>query len=103
MQMAEKSAGGFVPPRVVSQGEWLAARKRLLEKEKALTHQRDAVSAERRRLPMVRIEKDYLFESTHGRRTLAQLFDDRSQLIVYHFMFAPGWEQCCPSCSFLAD
>jgi predicted dithiol-disulfide oxidoreductase (DUF899 family) len=101
--MSEKSGGGFGPPRVVSQSEWLAARKRLLEKEKALTHQRDAVSAERRRLPMVRIGKDYRFETSAGTRTLVQLFDGRSQLVVYHFMFAPGWEQGCPSCSFLAD
>jgi predicted dithiol-disulfide oxidoreductase (DUF899 family) len=90
-------------PRVVSRGEWLTARKELLAKEKRLSRQRDALNAERRRLPMVRIEKEYVFDTPNGRKRLADLFDDRSQLIVYHFMFGPDWNEGCPSCSFLAD
>ena len=90
-------------PRVVSRAEWLVARKKLLTKEKELTRQRDALNAERRKLPMVEIEKEYLFEAPGGKKTLADLFDGRSQLVVYHFMFGPGWEEGCPSCSFLAD
>jgi len=90
-------------PRVVSQAEWLAARKQLLAKEKSFTRQRDALSAERRELPWVRVEKQYVFDAPGGKQTLADLFDGRSQLIVYHFMFGPGWEQGCPSCSLLSD
>ena len=89
--------------QVVSKDEWLAARKRLLAKEKEFTRMRDQLSAERRSLPWVRIEKEYTFEAPGGRQTLAQLFDDRSQLVVYHFMFAPEWEVGCKSCSFWAD
>jgi len=89
--------------RVASRDEWIAARKTLLAKEKELTRLRDQLSAERRNLPWVRVEKDYVFDGPSGKRTLADLFDGRSQLIVYHFMFGPGWEQGCPSCSFLAD
>jgi predicted dithiol-disulfide oxidoreductase (DUF899 family) len=90
-------------PRVVSQAEWLAAREDLLSKEKDFTRQRDALSAERRKLPWVRVEKEYVFDSPGGTQTLADLFGGKSQLIVYHFMFGPGWKQGCPSCSFLAD
>jgi predicted dithiol-disulfide oxidoreductase (DUF899 family) len=90
-------------PRVVSRGDWLTARKALLAKEKNFSRQRDALNAERRRLPMVRIEKEYVFDTPNGRKRLADLFDDRSQLIVYHFMFGPDWNEGCPSCSFLAD
>jgi predicted dithiol-disulfide oxidoreductase (DUF899 family) len=90
-------------PHVVSQAEWLAAREDLLTKEKDFTRQRDALSAERRKLPWVRVEKKYVFDSPGGTQTLADLFGGKSQLIVYHFMFGPGWEQGCPSCSFLAD
>lgn len=90
-------------PRIVSRDEWLAARKALLIKEKALTRARDQLSAERRRLPMVRVDKPYVFESSRGRRTLAELFDGRSQLAVYHFMMGPDWSEGCPSCSLLAD
>jgi len=90
-------------PTIVSRSEWNAARKRLLVKEKELSRQRDALSAERRKLPMVPIEKDYLFEGPNGRRTLADLFEGRRQLIVYHFMFDPTWDEGCPSCSFVAD
>src|SRR5215831_10104888 len=90
-------------PRVVSRNEWLAARKALLTQEKALTRQRDALSAARRALPWVRVEKAYVFDAPGGKETLADLFSGRSQLIVQHFMFGPGWEQGCPSCSFRAD
>lgn len=89
--------------KVVSEAEWLKARKRLLALEKAFTHQRDTLSGERRNLPWVRVEKQYVFDGQDGKQTLADLFDGRSQLIVYHFMFGPGWEQGCPSCSFLSD
>jgi predicted dithiol-disulfide oxidoreductase (DUF899 family) len=89
--------------RVVSQDEWLAARKELLAKEKDFTHQRDALSAERRKLPWVRVEKNYVFDAPAGKKTLAELFGRKSQLIVYHFMFGPGWEEGCPSCSYLSD
>ena len=90
-------------PRVVSQDEWLAARRELLVKEKELTHRRDAVSAERRSLPWVKVEKNYLFDGPAGKVTLGELFEGRSQLIVYHFMFGPDWEEGCPSCSFHLD
>ena len=89
--------------RVVSQEEWLAARKQLLRKEKEFTRFRDQLSAERRELPWVRVEKEYVFDAPGGKETLADLFDGRSQLMVYHFMFGPGWEQGCPSCSFVSD
>ena len=86
-------------PEVVSRDEWLAARKDLLAKEKELTRQRDALNAERRRLPMVKIDKEYVFEGPDGKRSLLDLFDGRRQLIVGHFMFNPTWEDGCPSCS----
>ena len=88
---------------VVSKGEWVEARKRLLAKEKEFTRMRDQLSAERRALPWMRIDKDYTFDGPNGRETLAQLFGDRSQLVVYHFMFAPEWDVGCKSCSFWAD
>src|SRR5688572_20468311 len=89
--------------QVVSRGEWLAARRAFLRKEKEFTRRRDELSRERRTLPWVRIEKDYVFEGPRGRQTLAELFDGRSQLAVYHFMFGPEWEAGCPSCSIVAD
>ncbi len=89
--------------RVVSQGEWLVARKAHLAAEKAFTRARDDLSRQRRELPWVKVEKNYVFDAPSGRKTLADLFDGRSQLIVYHFMLGPGWEAGCPSCSFLAD
>ena len=89
--------------RVVSQEDWLAARRQLLRKEKEFTRLRDQLSAERRELPWLRVEKEYVFDGPDGKETLADLFDGRSQLMVYHFMFGPGWEQGCPSCSFLSD
>jgi predicted dithiol-disulfide oxidoreductase (DUF899 family) len=89
--------------RLVSRAEWVAERKRLLAREKELTHLRDQIARERRALPRVRIDKNYVFDAPEGRCTLAALFEDRRQLLVQHFMFAPGWEQGCPSCSFMAD
>jgi predicted dithiol-disulfide oxidoreductase (DUF899 family) len=89
--------------RVVSREEWLVARKAHLEKEKEFTRQRDELSRERRELPWVRVEKNYLFDSPNGKKTLTDLFEGRSQLIIYHFMFGPGWVEGCPSCSFLSD
>ena len=90
-------------PRVVSRDEWLTARKKLLAKEKQLTHQRDALNAERRELPWTKVEKEYLFDGPNGKETLADLFAGRGQLIVYHFMFGPAWNEGCPSCSFNMD
>lgn len=90
-------------PEIVSEAEWLVARKDLLTREKEFTRQRDALSAARRKLPMVKIDKKYVFEGPDGKKTLAELFDGRSQLILYHFMFGPGWEEGCKSCSYLAD
>lgn len=89
--------------RVVSREEWLAARKAHLAREKELTRLRDKVSAERRELPWVRVEKSYLFDTPEGKKTLSDLFDGRSQLIVYHFMWLKEIEAGCPGCSFLAD
>jgi len=88
---------------IVTRNEWTAARKRLLVKEKEFTRQRDALSAERRRLPMEEITKQYVFEGPAGRRTLADLFQGKRQLLVYHFMFGPDWDEGCPACSFVAD
>jgi predicted dithiol-disulfide oxidoreductase (DUF899 family) len=86
-------------PQVVSREEWLAARKQLLEREKELTRQRDALNADRRRLPMVRIDKDYVFDGEGGQASLADLFGDRRQLVVYHLMYDPDWENACPGCT----
>lgn len=89
--------------KVVSRSEWLEARMQHLEKEKEFNRLRDKLSAERRELPWVRVEKDYMFEGAEGKHNLAELFDGRNQLIVYHFMFDPEWESGCKSCSFWAD
>ncbi len=89
--------------QVVSQEQWLAARTALLAKEKEFTKARDELSAARRELPWVKVDKDYVFDGPDRKQTLAELFDGRSQLIVYHFMLGPGWKDGCPSCSFLAD
>jgi predicted dithiol-disulfide oxidoreductase (DUF899 family) len=89
--------------RVVSSERWLAERKTLLAREKELTQLRDQLAQARRALPWVRIEKDYVFDAPEGRRRLADLFEGRRQLLVQHFMFGPGWEQGCPSCSYMAD
>ncbi|MGB5901604.1 MAG: thioredoxin family protein [Xanthobacteraceae bacterium] len=88
---------------IVSRNEWLAARKTHLAREKELTHLRDAVSAERRALPWMKVEKTYLFDSSTGPKSLDDLFGDKSQLIVNHFMLAPGWKEGCVGCSFGAD
>jgi predicted dithiol-disulfide oxidoreductase (DUF899 family) len=88
---------------VVSQDEWLAARKALLLREKEATHLRDAINAERLALPWVKVEKEYLFDTSHGKKSLADLFAGRSQLVVYHFMLGPGWGAGCHGCSFIAD
>src|SRR3954453_7697799 len=90
-------------PEIVSRDEWLAARTALLEREKELTRLRDQLNADRRRLPMVRVEKDYRFEGPQGGAALVDLFEGRSQLIVGHFMFDPSWDDGCPSCSAGAD
>jgi predicted dithiol-disulfide oxidoreductase (DUF899 family) len=84
---------------IVSREEWLVARQRLLIKEKELTRARDALNAERRELPMVKIDKDYTFEGTSGRARLLDLFEGRRQLIIHHFMFDPSWDNGCPSCT----
>jgi predicted dithiol-disulfide oxidoreductase (DUF899 family) len=89
--------------KVVSREEWLEARRAHLAREKELTRLRDQIARERRELPWVRVEKPYVFESTKGKETLAQLFGSHTQLLIYHFMFGPGWEEGCPSCSFLCD
>src|SRR5262249_23746271 len=94
---------GSENPRVVSRDEWVAERRTLLAREKELTRLRDQIARERRALPWVRVDKNYLFDAPEGRRALAELFQGRRQLLVQHFMFAPGWEQGCPSCSFMAD
>src|SRR6202011_2353981 len=88
---------------VVSEAEWLVARKDLLAREKEFTRQRDALTAARRNLPMVRVNKEYVFDGPDGKETLSEIFDEHSQLIVYHFMLGPGWEEGCKSCSYLAD
>ena len=88
---------------VVSQEEWLTARRALLAKEKEATHLRDELNRQRLALPWVEVTADYAFDTPAGRKTLAELFDGRSQLIVYHFMLGPGWTAGCPGCSFLAD
>ena len=96
--------GNDVPhPPIASADEWLTARKQLLTSEKELTRQRDRVNAERRRLPMIRIEKDYRFEGPEGKRRLADLFDGHHQLIVYHFMFDPEWDKGCTGCTGYID
>lgn len=90
-------------PEVVSRDEWLVGRKGLLAEEKELTRRRDALNAERRRLPMVEVTKEYVFHGPDGEARLLDLFDGRRQLVVGHFMFDPSWEDGCPSCSAGAD
>jgi predicted dithiol-disulfide oxidoreductase (DUF899 family) len=93
---------GNLPP-VVSREEWLAARRELLAKEKEVTRARDRVNAERRRLPMVRVDKAYTFDGPNGAASLLDLFDGRQQLVMHHFMFGPDWDEPCSSCSSAAD
>ena len=90
-------------PKIADHSTWLAARKELLEEEKALLRSRDALSAKRRELPWVLVQEPYAFETSGGTKTLADLFGNKNQLIVQHFMMGEGWEQGCPSCSFWAD
>jgi predicted dithiol-disulfide oxidoreductase (DUF899 family) len=90
-------------PPIVSRDQWLAERKKLLAPEKELTKQLDRVNAERRRLPMVKIEKDYAFDGPNGKQALNALFDGRRQLIVYHFMFDPEWDKGCSGCARWVD
>lgn len=90
-------------PEVVSHETWVTRREELLAKEKELTRLRDQLNAERRRLPMVKIEKDYTFTGPDGKATLQELFDGRLQLILYHFMFGPAWVEGCVGCSMLVD
>jgi predicted dithiol-disulfide oxidoreductase (DUF899 family) len=101
--MASTASSKTIVPKVVSQADWLAARKQLLKKEKEFTKLRDELSRERRELPWKKVEKQYSFQGPKGKEKFAELFDGRSQLIVYHFMLGPGWKEGCPSCSFLAD
>jgi predicted dithiol-disulfide oxidoreductase (DUF899 family) len=99
MIMAELTVKNAIEDhQIVSSAEWLAARKELLRKEKEFTRQRDQISQLRRELPWVKVEKNYVFEGPAGKETLAELFGSKSQLIVYHFMLGPGWEEGCPSC-----
>ena len=90
-------------PKVVSSEQWKAELERLLVKEKALTRARDALNAERRKLPMVKVTKNYTFQSESGEMSLLDLFEGRRQLIVYHFMFAPEWSAGCDGCSWVVD
>jgi len=89
--------------RVVSRDQWIEERKGLLAREKEFTRLRDQLSRERRELPWVRVDQKYAFEGAKGKQTLAELFEGRQQLIVYHFMFDPSWDEGCPSCSFWGD
>jgi predicted dithiol-disulfide oxidoreductase (DUF899 family) len=88
---------------VVTEQEWLDARRALLAKEKALKHEQDALARERQQMPWVRVEKEYRFDTPDGKQSLSELFGEKSQLMIYHFMFAPEWEAGCPSCSMAAD
>ncbi len=94
---------GTTEHKVVSQSEWVTARKAFLDEEKRFTRLRDQLSQHRRELPWVRVDKEYVFLGPNGKETLAQLFDGKSQLIVYHFMFGLDWKEGCPACSFWAD
>jgi len=99
----ESKTGLMEDREIVSKADWLVARKDLLTREKEFSRQHDALSAARRSLPWVKIDKKYVFDGPKGKETLAELFDGRSQLIVYHFMLGPGWGEGCKSCSYLAD
>jgi predicted dithiol-disulfide oxidoreductase (DUF899 family) len=103
MQENKAAQANAAHGKVVSPAEWLEARKKFLKKEKEFTRLRDELSRERRELPWEKVEKEYVFDGPNGKVTLAELFDGRSQLIIYHFMFGPEWQEGCPSCSFFAD
>ncbi len=98
-----KTVHGLENRKVVSRKDWLVARKRLLVEEKKFSKRRDQLNRQRRKLPWVKIEKDYVFAGPDGKVTLADLFRGKSQLLLYHFMFGPGWGEGCPHCSFWAD
>jgi predicted dithiol-disulfide oxidoreductase (DUF899 family) len=98
-----KTVNGTEDHKVVSPKEWLTARKALLAKEKKFSQLRDQLNQQRRNLPWVKVDKEYVFDGPNGKETLVQLFGDKSQLIVYHFMFGPGWKEGCPHCSFWSD
>lgn len=100
---ATADAAGTLGHRVVTREAWLAERIALLEQEKALTRQRDVLASKVRDLPWVKVDKTYMFDSPRGKKSLADLFGERSQLMIYHFMFDPTWSQGCMSCSFIAD
>ena len=97
------STSVILKPKVVSEEEWLAARRELLAKEKQLTRDYDRVRELRRELPWVKVEKNYVFDGPGGKETLADLFAGRSQMIIRHFMFGPGWKEGCVGCSFASD
>lgn len=97
------TTSAFAHPPIVSRNEWLAERKKLLEHEKDVTKHHDRVNAERRRLPMVKIEKAYAFDGPEGKQSLKDLFDGRRQLIIYHFMFDPEWDKGCSGCTGYVD
>jgi predicted dithiol-disulfide oxidoreductase (DUF899 family) len=97
------SIKGIHGHKVVSQNEWIEARKAFLAKEKEFTHLRDQLSQQRRELPWHQVDKEYVFEGPNGKETLSELFAKKSQLIIYHFMFHPDWDEGCPHCSFWAD
>lgn len=103
MKAKASSSSSVSAPRIVSRQVWLAARRKHLAHEKEFTRRRDALSQERRKLPWVKVEQDYVFTGPKGKLTLSELFDGRSQLIVYHFMFGPGWDEGCRGCSYVAD
>src|SRR5436189_2020286 len=98
-----KTINGTKEHRVVSEKQWIAARKKLLAEEKKFSKLRDRLNEKRRALPWVKMEKEYVFEGPDGKETLADLFGGKSQLIIYHFMFGPGWKEGCAHCSFWAD
>ena len=93
----------MIDHKVVSEAQWVEERKKLLTREKELTHLMEKVNEERRALPWVKVTKDYVFDTPQGKKTLSDLFDGRSQLIVYHFMFSPEWNAGCTGCSFISD
>lgn len=99
----EQSGVDLTGHPVVTREQWLRKRKELLLKEKELTRARDRINEERRQLPWVKVEKSYVFDAPEGKVPLADLFDGRSQLVIYHFMFGPDWEEGCPSCSYVSD
>jgi predicted dithiol-disulfide oxidoreductase (DUF899 family) len=101
--MTKDGRNGITDHAVVSREEWLSARTALLAKEKEFTQLRDDLSRQRRELPWEKVDKTYIFDGPSGKETLAQLFGKRSQLVVYHFMFSPDWNEGCPHCSFWAD